>query len=107
MRRAPAGVGLVQVRARRDDRVDRVEHVGRQLDVDRAELALELLEGARADDRGRHGGMPDDEGERQVDEAEPGLLGELGELLDGVELLLVARDREVVAGRDPRRPGGS
>ena len=48
-----------------------------ELHVGRAELSLQLLEGARPDDRRGHRGMADDEGEREVDEAEPSLLGEL------------------------------
>src|SRR6476661_804839 len=87
---APARVGRIQVRAGRDDLVDRVEDLVAELRVDRAELAFQLLERPRPDDRCSHRGMPDHERERKVDQADPRLLGELRELLDCVELLLVA-----------------
>jgi hypothetical protein len=63
-----------------------------------AELAFELLHRARADDRGRHRRVPEDEGDRQVDEAEPGLLGEHSQ---GVELAPVRRLVLPIALRSP------
>src|SRR5260221_4541702 len=96
-RRAPARVGGVQVRTGRDDLVDRIEELIAEVHGDRPELALELLERSRADDRRRQGRVPDPEREGEVDHADPRLLAELSELLDRVELRLVARNREVVA----------
>src|SRR4051794_15915192 len=57
VRRAPAGVGSVEIRPRRNDLVDRVEHLVAQLHVSRAELSFELLERSRTDDRRGHGRM--------------------------------------------------
>jgi hypothetical protein len=58
-------------------------------DVRRGELALELLHGARPDEGGADGGMVEHEGDRELDERDPRFIGQLGELLDGVELALV------------------
>ena len=44
--------------------------------------------------------MAEDEREREVNQAEASLLGQLGELLDRIELLLVLGQREVVPRRD-------
>ena len=56
-----------------------------------------MLHRARADDRGGDRGVAHDERDRHLDQRDPGLLGELGELLGGVELALVGRDRQVEA----------
>src|SRR5947209_8430889 len=53
-RRLIAAVGGVQVRARRHDLVDPVEHILLELDLERGELRFELLHRPRADDRRRH-----------------------------------------------------
>src|SRR5437660_445642 len=57
-RRRPAGVSGVEVRAGRDDLVDRVQQLVAELDVHRPELSFELLERARADDRRGHHRIP-------------------------------------------------
>jgi hypothetical protein len=41
------------------------------------------------------------EGDCELDERQPRLIGELGELLDGVEVALVVRVREVKALGEP------
>ena len=74
----PAAVGGVEVRPRRDDLVDPVEHVvGRAATSAAPQLGLELLHRPRADDRRGHRRVADDERERQLDQRDPGLLGEL------------------------------
>jgi hypothetical protein len=45
--------------------------------------------------------MAQDERDRQLDQADPGLVGELGELLGGLELALVLRQRHVEAVGEP------
>jgi len=45
-----------------------------------------------------------DEGDRELDQRDPRLLGELGELLGGIELVLVVRIGEVEALGEPARP---
>ena len=47
-------------------------------------------------------GWRSDERERQLDERHPGLLGQPGERVGGLELALVAGQRQVVALRQPR-----
>jgi uncharacterized zinc-type alcohol dehydrogenase-like protein len=74
----PAVVGRVERDARRDDLVDAVEHVVGELDVGGGELGVEVLHGAGPDDGCGHGRMAQHEGDGQLDEADPGLLGELG-----------------------------
>ena len=49
--------------------------------------------------------MVDDEGDRELDERHAGLVGDLGELLDGFELALVLGQRHVEA-RDESLPAG-
>ena len=102
----PAGVGRVEGDARRHDLVDPVERRLIEPELDGAELRLELLHRARPDDRARHGRMLEHEREREVDEADPELLGELRELLGGGELGLVARTRSCrsAGGAAPRGP---
>ena len=58
-------------------------------DVGGGELALELLHRARPDQRRGDGGVVEHEGDRELDERDARLVGELGEFLDGVELALV------------------
>src|SRR4051812_14372559 len=94
----PALVDLAQIRARRDDLVDAVEQLVGELDVGRRQLRLQVLHRARADDRGGHRRVADDERERQLDQAHAALLGELAERVGGVELALIAGVVHVVAG---------
>ena len=94
-------VDWVDGRAGRDDLVDPVQHRLVEDDVGGGELALELLHRARADDRGGDRGVVEDEGDRELDQRDAGLVGELGELLDGVELALVGGRREVEALGQP------
>src|SRR5580693_6045389 len=82
----PTGVALVDVGARRDDLVDAVEHVRAQLALERRQLALELLDRARADDRGGDGGVVGDERERHLYQRHTGLLRKLAQRLRGLEL---------------------
>ena len=94
-------VDRVDGRARRDDLVDPVEHRLVEDDVGGGELALELLHRARPDDRGGDRGVVEHEGDGELDEGDAGLVGELRELLDGVELALVGGQREVEALGQP------
>ena len=59
------------------------QHVGRELHVDRADIDGELVEARRTDDRRRHVGPRQDEGDRHLRGIEPGF----------------ARDAHVFAGR--------
>ena len=94
---AVAGVGGVEGDAGADDLVDAVEDRGVERDVGGGQLALELLHRARADDRGGHGGVVDDEGDGQLDQRHARVVGHLRELLDRLELALVLRQRHVEA----------
>ena len=96
----PALIVGVDVPARRDDLVDAVEHVVRQLDVGRGQLRLEVLHRARADDGRGHGGMADHEGQRHLDQRDAGLVGQAAEGVGRVELGLVLGQRQVVAVGD-------
>lgn len=95
---AVAVVDRVDRDAGRDDLVDGVEHVGRQPDVCGGQERLQLLHGARADDRRGDTGVVDDEGDGELDQREAGLLGQDRELLDGVEFALVGGGAHVEAG---------
>ena len=99
-------VSRVDGRAGWDDVVDAVQHGLVQDDVGRRQLALELLHGPRPDDRRGHGGVVEDERNRQLDEGDPRLLGEAGELLHGIQLALVAGLGEIEALREPTRARG-
>ena len=69
----------------------------------RPELGLELLHRARPDDRRRDRRVVDHEGERQVDQRDAELVGQLPERVGGLELGLVLGDAQVVALREHRR----
>ena len=92
-----AGVGGVDGEAGGDDLIDAVEEGFVELHVGGAELRVELLERARSDDRGGDRGVADDEGEREMDQRDAGLIGELRERVGGLELGLIGGDREVIA----------
>jgi hypothetical protein len=81
-------VGGVDGDAGRDD-LDPVENVVGEDDFGGVELGLELFHGAGADQGRGDRRMGFREGDGELDEGEPGLLGELCQLLDGVELALV------------------
>jgi hypothetical protein len=101
-------VGGIDRGAGWDDLVDAVQHVVAQDDVGGGELALKVLHGARPDQRRGDGGVRLGESDGELDEREPGLRGELGELLHGVELALVVRVDEVEARRSAdQRPCAS
>src|SRR3954466_4747988 len=82
----PAVLRRVDRDAGRDYLVDAVEHVVAEHDVGGGQLRLEMVHGARADDRRGDRGVAQHEGDRQLDQRETGVVGELGELLDGLEL---------------------
>src|SRR6185295_13752521 len=103
----PAVVGRVDGDAGRDDLVDAVEDVVGELDVGGGELRLEVLHGAGADDRRGDGGVAQHERDGQVDQAEAGLLGDLGEGVGGVELALVVGQRHVEPVGGPGRGRGA
>jgi hypothetical protein len=103
----PPAVGGVDIGAVWDDLVDAVERRLVEDNVGCGELAFEVLHGARPDDRSGDGGVVRDEGDRQLEERDPGIVGELRELVGGVELALVGGQREVVAVGEPlARRGG-
>ena len=83
--------------ARRDDLIDPVQHVARELDLRGGELGLEMAQRARADDRRGHRRMIEHERERERDQRVTGLLGQLRELFDGFELALIGRVGQVEA----------
>jgi hypothetical protein len=93
-------------RAGRDDLVDAVEHRVLQGDPRSGDLAVELLHGPRPDDRGSDRRMLGHEADRELDQGEASLVGEPGELLDGVQLALVARLGEVAPPRSGWRGRG-
>jgi hypothetical protein len=96
---AVGGVGGLKVDARADDLVDAVQRRRVERDVGGGELALELLHRPGADDRRGDGGVVDDERDGQLDERYAGVLGDLSELFDSVELALVLGQRHVKPGR--------
>ena len=51
--------------------------------------------------------MVDDEGDRELDERQAGVVGDLGELLDRFELALVLGQRHVEAGRQRASRSGA
>src|SRR5439155_21218159 len=63
--RCPTRVGEAEVRPRPDDLVDAVEQLLVEADVGRSELALELLQIGRANDRRRHRRVIEDERDRE------------------------------------------
>jgi hypothetical protein len=67
----PPAVGGVDGRAGRHDLVDAVEHVVGKLHVSGGQLGLKMLHGPAADDRRGHGGVSDDERDRQLDDGQP------------------------------------
>src|ERR1700722_13345804 len=73
---------------RRDELVDPVEDVRGQGDLGAGQLGLQLLHGARADDRGSNGRMIDDERDGQLDEGQAGLVGQPREFFDDFQLAL-------------------
>jgi hypothetical protein len=95
------GCRWVDGRAGRDDPVDAVQHRLVEGDVGRGELAVELLHGPRPKQRRGDGGMLEHERDRELDERDPRFVGELGELLDGIQLPLVGRLREIEALGQP------
>jgi hypothetical protein len=96
-RAGPAVVGRVEGDARSHDGVDGVEYVVGELDLGGGELRLEVAHGAGADDGRGDGGVAEHEGDGQLDEADPGLLGQPGEGFGGVELALVLGQGQVEA----------
>src|SRR5437588_6496789 len=100
----PASVGGVDGCAGGHDLVDAVQHVAGELNVGGGELRLEMLHRPWANDRGRHRGVAEDERDRHFDQGHPRLVGQLRELLSGVELALVGQQRKVEAiGELPAR----
>ena len=102
-------------RRRRADGVQPRHLLGRQAPADRAEVVLELLDAARADDRrgdARPGQQPVD---RDLRRRAPGLRGDRAHRLDDAPVALVVAplprlDRAGVGLGDPRagcRPGGA
>jgi hypothetical protein len=69
------------------------------------QLALELLHRARADDRAGDAGVVDDERDRQLDHGQAGVVGDRGELPDGLQLELVLGQRHVEARGELLRAG--
>ncbi len=97
--RHPPGIRRGQVDAGRDDLVDPVEHVPVEPHLGGGELGLQVGGGAWPDDRAGDRGVGEHEADRQLDEREPRLVGELGELVDGRQLRLVGGEVQVVAIR--------
>ena len=88
-----------------DDLVDAVEDRLVEPDVGGGQLAVELLHRPRADDRRGHPGVVHDERDRELDQRQAGVVGDLGELLDGFELTLVLGQRHVEAFDNRWRAG--
>ncbi len=81
----PASVGLTVVPGATISSI-RSSSASVELRLRGAELGLELLHRARADDRRRHGRMADDEGERHVDQRDARLVRQPRERVGGLEL---------------------
>ena len=102
----PAVVGGVEGDTGRHDLVDAVENICGQLRVGGGELRLQMVHGSGADDGGGDRGVAaDDEGYRELDERDAGVVGELGELFDGVELALVPPSSSARCMTDRAGPG--
>ena len=101
-RLGPSVVGMVDRHAGRNDLVDAVEHVVGEGRLGGGQLGFEVLHRPRADDRRGDRGVAYDKRDRHVDHEIPAPVGELGELLGGVELALVG---EVATGRSGGEPG--
>jgi hypothetical protein len=71
----PSAVRGIDVRAGRDDLIDTVEHVVRERDAGGSKLGLELLHGARPDDRRGDRRVIDHERDGHLDQRHPCLLG--------------------------------
>ena len=80
-----------------NDLVDAVEHVAGQVDPVGGEVAVQVLHGARTDDRGGDRRVAGGERDRHLDERQPGLVGERAERVGGVELGGVRRVGRVIA----------
>src|SRR5215204_1275710 len=70
-------VGSIYRVSRRHYGVDRVEHVGAELDVGARQLRQQLPDGSRADNGGRHGRVGLRERQTQADEVRPDVRGDL------------------------------
>src|SRR4051794_20763461 len=90
--------------SRRHDLVDAVEDVDAEADAGGDELSLELFHGAGADQRAGDCRVSQHEADRELDQRQPGMVGELGEVLDRVELALVVRAGQVEALGQPCCP---
>src|SRR5258707_1246502 len=101
----PPTVSGVDGRAGRDDLVDAVQQVVRKLDVGGSELGLKVLHRPRADDGGGYRGVAEDEGDRHMDQGDARLLGQLGQLLSGIQLALVGLQRHIEAVGEPLTRG--
>jgi hypothetical protein len=64
-----------------------------------------VIHGARADNRCSDRRVAQDEADSHIDQADPGLVGELAELVGGIELALVSRGAHVEARARPGRRG--
>ena len=82
----PHVVGDVDRHSRGHDLVDTVEHVAGQVDPVGGKVGVQVLHGARADDRGGDRRVAGGERDRHLDERQPGLVGERAEGVGGVEL---------------------
>ncbi len=69
-----------------DQGVDAVERLGRKLEVAGGEGGLQMLHGARADDRGGDRRVFDGEGDRQLGQGDARSLRQLGEFADDLQL---------------------
>ena len=95
-----------EVAAGSDNPVDGVEYVGGQHGVRGGELGVQVIHRARADDRAGHGRVRGDEAERELNHGQAGLVGDVGQLLDGVHPGPVGGDGGIEAVRHHRRPVG-
>src|SRR5690242_6197694 len=96
-----------QVGAGGDDRVYRVQDVGGERRVGGGQLCVQVVQGAGADEGAGDGGVGGYEAQGQLDHGQAGLVGELGQLLDGVQSGAVGGDGGVEAlGHEGRAAGG-
>src|SRR6266446_9299544 len=92
----PSTVGPLDNRSGADDAVDSVEGVGVKVDHRPYEQVLELLVGPRTEDRGGDRGVDQREGDGHMGEGQARLLGDLRQLVQEIQLALVARAIEVI-----------
>src|SRR5881396_273088 len=101
-RHDPASIGFVDDAARRVTRVDRVKYVIAQTRTEARFCIGELTHVADPEVDAGHAGMSQRKRQRHLRERHTGLARDARQLLDHVELALIARSRQVETGPEDR-----